>query len=166
MPSVKLVQDLMVPLYEYPVVYEDDTLENAIKTLKASILEGNQHRSLVVFQKKQGNIKQFIGILSERDILNTLRTNVLGFDREKFSISKAFGLGYSCCTDANPLNGHFCTKVGQSVRPVNENILYTNDNVTRARDIMINQSVESVPVFNEYRAVGVICALDVLDALE
>ncbi|RYD03157.1 hypothetical protein N752_21410 [Desulforamulus aquiferis] len=166
MPPVRLVQDIMIPLYDYPAIYDDDTLEEAIKKLKASILEGNLYRSLVVYQRKPGNVKQFIGILSERDILNTIRKNVLGFDREKFSISKAFGLGYGCYTDTDPLNGHTCTKVGQSIRPLEQNIVYTNDAVTRARDVMINNSVESVPVFNEYRAVGVISALDVLDALE
>lgn len=167
MPTVKLVQDLMVPLYEYPQIFEDDTLEDAIKALKNSLMEGKYFRSLAVFQKKKGNIKQFMGILSERDILNTMRKNKLGFDREKLSIASAFSMGYGGRKEVDPLNGHSCTKVGQSFKPMDENaLLHTYDDITRARDIMVKESVESVPVFNEYRVVGVVNALDILDALE
>ena len=160
MPETKAVKELMLPISEYPIVYEDDTLKDAIKTLKAHIAEGKEHRSLVVFSKtkKIGNEEQLVAILTVRDILNTIKKN-----RMLYENTELFTLSWAFFYHRTPLEQYTITKAGQSARPLVKAFLQGEDNVTRAIELMMTQNVNIIPVFQNKKAIGIIRALDILD---
>lgn len=87
MPDTKKIKELMIPLSEYPKVYDDDSLREAISNLKAFRTGDNRHRSVLVFSrtKKINNEEKLVGILTVRDILNHIKGNTLcynGADRK------------------------------------------------------------------------------------
>lgn len=160
MPETKAVRELMLPITDYPLVYEDDTLKDAIKVLKFHMAEGKEHRSLLVFSrtKKVGNEEQLVAILTVRDILNTIKRNRMLYENtELFTMSWAFFY------HKTPLEHYTVTKVGQSARPLVKAFLQDEDSVTRAIELMMTQNVNLIPVFKDKKAVGIIRALDILD---
>lgn len=50
---MKKVEEVMVTISEYPVIYGDDSLSEAIMMLKNSLARDKGHRSLMVFSKVQ-----------------------------------------------------------------------------------------------------------------
>lgn len=160
MPETKTVKDLMVPISEYPVVYEDHSLKDAIMTLKTHLSEGKEHRSLMVFSrnKKVGNEDQLVAILTVRDILNTIKRN-----RMLYENTELYTMSWTFFYHKTPLEQYTITKVGQAARPLVKAFLMDNDTVTRAIELMMTQNVNLIPVFRNKKAVGVIRALDILD---
>ncbi|AEG16985.1 CBS domain containing protein [Desulfofundulus kuznetsovii DSM 6115] len=160
MPETKKVKELMVPLSEYPVAYETDTLKHAIKVLRNYRASGHEHRSLLVFSrtKKVGNEEQLVGILTTRDILNAIKKNRMLYDNtELFTMSWAFFYR------REPLNELTVTKVGQAIRPLVDAYVQADDTVTRAIELMMTKNVNILPVFEGKKAVGIIRAIDLLD---
>ncbi len=160
MPETKKVRELMVPLSEYPVVYETDTLKDAIKVLRNYRAAGHEHRSLLVFSKtrKVGNEEQLVGILTTRDILNAIKKNRMLYDNtELFTMSWAFFYR------KEPLNELTVTRVGQAIRPLVDAYVQVDDTVTRAIELMMTKNVNILPVFEGKKAVGIIRAIDILD---
>ncbi|MDQ0284965.1 CBS domain-containing protein [Desulfofundulus luciae] len=160
MPETKKVGEIMVPLSEYPVVYETDTLKDAIKVLRNYRAAGHEHRSLLVFSKtrKVGNEEQLVGILTTRDILNAIKKNRMLYDNtELFTMSWAFFYR------REPLNELTVTRVGQAIRPLVDAYVQADDTVTRAIELMMTKNVNILPVFEGKKAVGIIRAIDLLD---
>ncbi|MGB9803551.1 cyclic nucleotide-binding/CBS domain-containing protein [Desulfofundulus sp.] len=160
MPETKKVRELMVPLSEYPVVYETDTLKEAIRVLRDYRAAGHEHRSLLVFsrEKKVGNEERLVGILTTRDILNAIKKNRMLYDNtELFTMSWAFFYR------REPLSELTVTRVGQAIRPLVDAYLQADDTVTRAVELMMTKNVNLLPVFEGKKAVGIIRAIDILD---
>lgn len=160
MPETKKVRELMVPLSEYPLVYETDTLKDAIKVLRNYRAAGHEHRSLLVFSKtkKVGNEEQLVGILTTRDILKAIKKNRMLYDNtELFTMSWAFFYR------KEPLNELTVTRVGQAIRPLVDAYVQADDTVTRAIELMMTKNVNILPVFEGQKAVGIIRAIDILD---
>ncbi|RKO65559.1 CBS domain-containing protein [Desulfofundulus salinus] len=160
MSETRKVRELMVPLSEYPVVYETDTLKDAIKVLRNYRAAGHEHRSLLVFSKtrKVGDEEQLVGILTTRDILNAIKKNRMLYDNtELFTMSWAFFYR------KEPLNELTVTRVGQAIRPLVDAYVQADDIVTRAIELMLTKNVNILPVFEGKKAVGIIRAIDLLD---
>lgn len=160
MPETKKVRELMLPISEYPVVYDTDTLKDAIKTLKNYLAEGKEHRSLMVFSKtrKIGGEDELVGILTVRDILNTMKRNKMCYENtELFTLSWAFFY------HKDPVRECTVTDVGRVVRPLVKAFIQADETVTRAIELMMTKNVNILPVFEGKKAVGVIRALDLLD---
>ncbi|GBF34552.1 CBS domain containing protein [Desulfocucumis palustris] len=160
MPETKIVKDLMVPISEYPVVYEDLSLKEAIIILKNHLSRGKEHRSLMVFSKdkKVGGEERLVSILTVRDILNTIKRNRMIYENtELYTMSWAFFY------HKTPLEQYTITRVGQAARPLVKAFLQDNDTVTRAIELMMTQNVNLIPVFRDKKAVGILRALDILD---
>jgi len=87
-----LVKELMVPLTEYAMVFEDATLSDAIDALEKAQAQFDasryRHRAILVCEKKTGKI---LGKISQMDVIRALepKYHLLG---EKDSISR---LGFS-----------------------------------------------------------------------
>lgn len=67
MPENKNIKELMVPLNEYPYVYDTNTLKDAIGVLRKHRLgKDHLHRSILVFSKteKVDNEEKLIGIVN------------------------------------------------------------------------------------------------------
>jgi CBS domain-containing protein len=160
MPGTKKVKELMVPLSEYPVVYDTDSLNEAILVLKKYMAGGKGHRSLLVFSKskKVGGEEQLVGILTVRDILNAIKANTLSYNG-----AELFEISWSRFYHRDPLKKPFITKVGDVIRPLVQAFVQSNQDVTDAIRLMMTKNVNLLPVFEGKKAVGVIRAIDLLD---
>jgi len=156
------VSEIMVSLSEYPYVYDDDTLKDAIIVLKRHRMrEGiDWHRSVLVFsrtQKVQGE-ERLVGILTIRDVLNAIRKNkALSENRELLA------MGWAYFYRRDPLLESMVVKVGSAVRPLVKAYAQAEDSVTKAIEVMMAQKVNLVPVFRNKRVVGIVRAIDILD---
>jgi len=160
MPDMKKVRELMLPLSDYPVVYDTDTLQDAIKALKNYLAEGKEHRSLAVFSnsKKVAGEEELVGILTVRDILNAIKRNRMCYENtELFTLSWAFFY------HRDPVKECTVTSVGKVVRPLVKAFVQADDTVTRAIELMMTKNVNILPVFEGKKAAGVVRALDLLD---
>lgn len=160
----RTVKELMVPIHEYPVIYDDDTIKEGIKSLKKYLDEGKEYRSLLVFSrtKKVSGEEELVGILTVRDILNALKSNRAGFDNnDLFNLSMA-SIGWAYL---DPVGKHINVKVGKIVRPLVKAFIQSNESVTSAVESMMGNNVNILPVYKGKKAVGIIRALDVLDCL-
>lgn len=160
MPETKSIRELMVPIEEYPKVYQTGTLKDAIKTLKDYIDKGKEHRSLLVFSnaKKINGEEELIGILTVRDILKTLENNIaIRTNKEVATMSWAFFYR------KDPISELVISTVGQTLRPLVKAFIQADKDVTQAIELMMTKGVNIVPVFEGKKAVGVIRALDLLD---
>ncbi|AGL00683.1 CBS domain-containing protein [Desulfoscipio gibsoniae] len=160
MPEKKMVKDLMLPVTEYPRIYDTDSLKDAIMALKEFMATGKKYRSLLVFSKtkKVNNEEQLVGILTVRDILNCIKNNTLSYDGPEL-----FGMSWARFYHKDPLKKPLVTKVGDMVRPLVQAFIQSDQNVTDAIRLMITKNVNILPVFKGQRAVGIIRAVDLLD---
>lgn len=160
MPENKKVRELMVPLTEYPVVYDTDTLRDAIKTLKNYLAEGREHRSLLVFSKikKVGGEEQLVGILTVRDILNAIKRNRMCYEN-----AELYAMSWAFFYHRDPVRECTVTDVGKVVRPLVKAFIQVDETVTKAVELMMTKNVNVLPVFEGKKAVGVLRALDLLD---
>ncbi|OAT85893.1 CBS domain-containing protein [Desulfotomaculum copahuensis] len=159
MPGGKKVGELMVSLAEYPFVYDTDSLKDAVRVLKEYLNEGKSHRSLLVFSKtkKVAGEKELVGILTVRDILNTIKKN------RKCPGEADIFMSWALFYHKDVLEECLVTTVGRAVRPLVKAFVQADDSVTKAVELMMNNNVNLLPVFENKKAVGVIRALDILD---
>ncbi|MBE3587210.1 MAG: CBS domain-containing protein [Thermoanaerobacteraceae bacterium] len=160
MPDTKKVRELMIPLSEYPAVYETDTLKEAIKVLREYRAAGHSHRSLLVFSrtKKVMGEEMLVGILTTRDILNAIKKNKMIYDG-----SELFTMSWAMFYHRGSLEKLTIIKVGQAIRPLVDAYVQVDDTVTRAIELMMTKNVNILPVFAGKKAVGIIRAIDLLD---
>lgn len=160
MPGSKKVKELMLPLSEYPVVYETDTLKEAVLVLKRHLAGGRGYRSILVFSKtrKVGSEDQLVGILTVRDILNAMKRNNACYDG-----TELFKESWAMFYHRDPLQQCQITRVGDVVRPLVEAYIQADQDVTQAIRKMMAKNVNILPVFEGNRAVGLIRAVDLLD---
>ncbi len=166
MTQIKKVRELMIPVAEYPVIHDDNTLKDAVKMLKAVMSGDKHHRSLLVFSrhKRVGGEEQLVAILTVRDILNSIRKNAVIYDQEQTSIAHAFHIGYR--GDYQPQNIFEKTaavRVADSVRPLVKAFLQADDDVTKAVEMMLKENIILIPVFEGKKVTGIIRAIDIID---
>jgi len=162
MPENRRIGTLMVPLAEYPSVYDDDSLKDAVIALNKHRTKGEKplHRSVLVFsrtRKVQGE-ELLVGILTIRDILATIQKNI--------AISENYTLqtmGWAYFYRRDPLMQSLITRVRQSVRPLVKAYAQVDDAATKAIEIMMTGKVNLVPVFSGKKAVGIVRSIDILD---
>ena len=164
MSESKQVKELMVPISEYPVVYNTDTLKDAIMVLKTYFDKSKDHRSLVVF-RRDGTEEKLIGILSVRDILKAIKEKTANYDNNgKFEISWS-KLMWSRFYHKSSLDDIVTTiKVEESIRrALVTNYVQIDQDVTDAIRILMTNNINILPVFDGDKPVGIIRAIDLLD---
>lgn len=157
------VGQMMVPLAEYPWVYEDDTLRKAIDVLRTHRLgRGPAHRSLLVFSRtlRVGGEERLVGILTVRDFLNAIQSKRL-MTKNWVSLS----MGWAPFYRMDPLQESLAVEVKSVLRPLVKAYAQVDDPLSRAVELMMSHKVNLVPVFDDHRAVGIIRAVDVLEAI-
>lgn len=155
----KKIKELMIPIDEFPKVYDNETLQNAIKTLKQYHDTGAEHRSLMVFNKNE----DLVGILTIRVILNAIKAHSpnhaeidlseLGWSR--FYVSRDF---HNSVTFTN-------TDVKHSMRPVELAYIKGDEDISRAIDLMMENNINLIPVMEDGKVVGVLRSIDLLGHL-
>ena len=151
MSGTKKVKDFIVPLTKYPAIYDTNTMEDAIRIIKCYLNEGKgyMYRSLLVFSetRKMGNEEELVGILTIRDILNTIKRDNSRYDSESIRESAA-------------------TNVSQIIRPLVDAYIQSDQDVASAINLMMSKKVNILPVFEGRKAVGVIRSVDILGYIE
>lgn len=157
MPATKKVKELMVPVSEYPVVYNTDTLKDAIKVLKNYIGENKEHRSMIVLSR-EGTEEKLAGILTVRDILNAIKIKTMCKDDDgdfTMSWSRFYHVGSLCNSGT--------TKVADTIRPLVTEFIQSEQDVSDAIRILMTKNINILPVFEGEKPVGIIRAIDILD---
>jgi len=156
MPGTKKVKELMVPVSEYPVVYNTDTLKDAIKILKNHIDENKGHRSVIVL-KREGTEEKIAGLLTVGDILNAIKVKTMCKDDDgdfTMSWSRFYHVGSLC---------NIITKVGEAISPLVTEFVQSEQDVSDAIRILMTNDINILPVFEGGKLVGIIRAIDILD---
>ncbi|MEW5952265.1 MAG: CBS domain-containing protein [Bacillota bacterium] len=169
MPEIKKIRDFIVPLDEYPVVYESYDIKIAIKALALYLARGKAHRSILVFKKARTNNgyeDELVGILTLRDILNVIKK-----DSGSFGLDEMIKIARSIST--YDLKNYYYkdkteqkikdTTVGDVLKSRGKVFVQAEQSVYEVIDLMLNNNLDIVPVFDGKAPVGVIRALDILD---
>ena len=157
MSETKKVKELMVPISEYPVVYNTDTLKDAIKVLKTYLVESKEHRSMIVM-RREGTGEKIAGILTVRDVLNAIKRKTMSYDGNEF-----FEMSWSRFYHKGSLGESVTTKVEDAIRPLVTEFVQSEQNVSEAIRIMMTKNINILPVFEVEKPVGIIRAIDILD---
>ena len=160
MASTKPVRDLMVPISDYPLVYDTDSLKEAIVTLKNYMVGCKEYRSLLVFSKtkKIGGEPELVGILTIRDILNAIKRITLSYSGDElYVISWAWFYQKKSLKDTVTINVH------NALRPLVYAFVQADQDVTVAIRKMMTKNVNILPVFEGHKPVGILRTLDILD---
>lgn len=160
MAARKKVKELMVPIEEYPVIYDTDSLKDAIQELKKYLAKEKGHRSLLVFKKTNeiNNKDHLVGVLTIRDILNSIKQNTLSYDR-----TELFKVSWTRFYHADPMKKISTNQVRDVIRPLVQAFIHVDQDVADAIRLMLTKNVNLLPVFEGNKAVGIIRAIDLLD---
>lgn len=168
--SLKKVEEVMIPISEYPVIYGADSLNEAIIMLKANYAKDKGHRSLMVFckvQKVQGEEK-LIGIITVGDIIRAMKKITKSYDvKEMMSIAMSFS-GYDKSVRSQQekiMKEGYSIKVRDNMRPLVQAFVQSDQPLSEAIQVMMTNNVHVVPVFTGKKAVGVLRAIDILDVI-
>ena len=157
----RLAKDVMVPITEYATVGEEDSLKQALFTLRDSLASG--HRTLAVLDKN-GNLA---GFLTTRTILKTLETlafkdNSLAGTGWKIPLVESWARFFlkSKLEQANEV------KAKDVMRPVHKIFVREDTSLPEVTRTILQNRVNHIPVLNEeQKVVGIIRAVDVLDII-
>ena len=166
-----LVQDIMVPVEEYPRIAETHTLRQAIEEMgKAQILKGRQAslpRTALVFDE---DFDELLGMLRRRDIMRGLEprflvSGSLEYRRKLFDVGidpNLSELSYDTViarirTRADRLVREFMVPIRATIR--------CDDHIMKAMNEMVEQNISLLPVLKEGNIVGVVRSVDVLDEI-
>lgn len=160
MTKNKKLTDLMVPIKDYPVIYDSDTIGNAISVLTKFYISGKECRSILVFSKtrKVNNEEELVGILTVRDILNTLKKNTMSYD-----FYELLRMSVDDIKQKKSMEESFSIKVGEAIRPLVNAHLKVDQSIEDALRLMMGKNVNILAIFDGYKPVGIIRALDVLE---
>lgn len=164
----KSVEDVMVPLNEYPCVTESQTLRQAIDEMTRAQIrrkgQASMPRVALVFDDSRTHL---LGILSRRDIMRGLEPRFLvrhrvQHQRAAFSLSVDPNLSeLSHEKIAEHMRKHADRPVKEYVRPIRVTI-DRDDHIMKGVSEMVDQNVPLLPVTYEGRVVGVLRSVDVL----
>ena len=166
--QTKKVEEVMVPISEYPVIYGADSLNDATIMLKTNFAKDKAHRSLMVFCKVQkvAGEEKLIGIMTVGDILRALKKMTKSYDdREMMSIAMSFG-GYDRNVRSQQekiMKEGYSVKIRDNMRPMVQAFVQSDQTLEEAINLMMTNNVQVLPVFTGKKAVGVLRAIDVLD---
>ena len=166
----KLVQDVMVPLEEYPCIPETLTLRDAISEMTVQILRKGQlslPRVALVFDD---DFSDLLGLLRRRDIMRGLEPRFLvggslEYRRKLFDVKIDPNLSeLSYDKIIARLRKRADRLVREFMIPIKVTIDY-NDHIMKAMSEMVDQNVSLLPVLKDNSVVGVVRSVDVLSEI-
>lgn len=167
----KLVQDIMVPLEEYPCIPETHTLRRAIEDMgKVQILRKKQAslpRTALVFDQ---GFSELLGMLRRRDIMRGLEPRFLvggslEYRRKLFDVEIDPNLAE---LSYEKMIARMRERANRLVRefmiPIKATIDY-DDHIMKAIYEMVDRNTSLLPVLKDGSVVGVVRSVDVLGEL-
>jgi len=166
----KLVQDLMVPLEEYPCIPDSLTLRDAIMEMSVQILRKKQltlPRVALVFDE---SLSDLLGMLRRRDIMRGLEPRFLAsgsldYRRKLFDVEIDPNLSE---LSYDKMIAGIRKRADRLVRDFMVPIKATidcGDHMMKAMYEMVDQNTSLLPVLKEGKVVGVVRSVDVLAEL-
>ena len=163
----KLVQDIMVPLEEYPCIPESLTLRSAISEMAVQILRKGQltlPRMALVFDE---DFTDLLGLLRRRDIMRGLEprflvSGSLKYRRKLFEVEidpNLSELSYDKIIDR--IRKRADRLVKDFMIPIRATVNY-DDHIMKAMSEMVDQNVSVLPVLKDNSVVGVVRSVEVL----
>ena len=166
----KLVQDIMVPLEEYPCIPDTLTLRDAISEMSVQILRKGQlslPRVALVFDD---DFSDLLGLLRRRDIMRGLEPRFmvggsLKYQRKLFNVEIDPNLSeLSHEKTVERVRARADRLVRNFMIPIKATINH-NDHIMKAMNEMVDQNVSLLPVLKDDRIVGVVRSVDVLSEI-
>ncbi len=166
----KIVQDIMVPLEEYPCIPDTLTLRDAIREIQVQILRKNQAslpRMALVFDE---TLSELLGVLRRRDIMRGLEprflvSGSLEYQRKLFTERIDPNLAE---LSHDKMAAHIRARASRLVRefmiPIRATINY-DDHIMKAISEMVDQNTSLLPVLRDEDVVGVVRSVDVLNEI-
>lgn len=165
-----LVQDIMVPLDEYPCVSEKLTLREAIAEMAVQILRKKQAslpRVVLVFDDE---FSELLGMLRRRDIMRALEprflvSGTLKYRQKLFNVEIDPNLAeFSSDRIIAHIRKRADLPVGEFMCPIKATIRH-DDHITKAIYEMVEHNTSLLPVLNDGKIVGVVRSVDVLSEI-
>lgn len=163
MGEVTKVNDLMIPLSMYPVVYDTDGIKEATRVFRRHLRHhGKEYRAVLVFSKteKIDGEERLVGILRVRDIFNVIKMNAARQQTKLAPFSNSWAFFYNKSEQEEVI-----TKVADALLPLKEFRVGPDQTVDEALDIMIEKGMNMLLVFDGNKAVGVLRVFDLLKYL-
>jgi CBS domain-containing protein len=166
----KIVQDIMVPLEEYPCISETLTLHDAIMEMAVQILRKKQlslPRVALVFDE---SLSELLGMLRRRDIMRGLEprflvSGSLKYRRKLFNVRIDPNLAE---LSYEKIIAHIRKRADRLVRefmmPIRATINH-DDHIMKAMSEMVDQNISLLPVLEDDKIVGVVRSVDVLSEI-
>ena len=152
MPVTRLVKDVMVPIEEYPVAYEDAMVIEAIHALRDSFhqRDGTWYgfQSLIVLNKND----ELVGLLTLRGLLVALKMREFV---EHILKGDPTGLFFT-----PHLQGDLRINVRKIMRPINLLTVQEDDTIMEAILTIVLHNINSLPVLAGKKPVGVVRTID------
>ncbi len=171
-PGIKRVRDIMLPLSKYSVVPHDATLKQVVLHIKNAYCDSRERvcsragPRIVFVVDEKGNL---LGIIDLKMVLKVLIPEITGGVGDKFSIhamSIAFAEADASLFDET--KSAFLARVKRnsekSVSEIMGRITFTiqaDADVFEAISIFLNNEVESIPVYEDNKLVGVLRDRDI-----
>jgi CBS domain-containing protein len=167
----KLVEDIMVPVEEYPCIRDTHTLRQAIEEMGKVQILSKKHASLprvaLVFDE---SFRELLGILRRRDIMRGLEprflvSGSLDYQRKLFNVEIDPNLSE---LSYDKMIAHIRKRADRLVREFMTPIKATidcHDHIMKAIYEMVDQNTSLLPVLKDDRVVGVVRSVDVLNEI-
>ena len=166
----KLVQDIMVPLEEYPCIPKTFTLCGAIREMSVQILRKKQStlpRMALVFDE---GFSELLGTLRRRDIMRGLEprfmlSGSLNYRRKLFDVEidpNLSELSYDRVVAG--IRKRANRLVGDYMIPIKATINH-DDHIMKAIYEMVDHNISLLPVLEDNNVVGVVRSVDLLGEL-
>ena len=146
------IRDIMVPISEYSVVNEQALVRDAVKVLKKSFYKDDKggivgHRSLLVTNKKN----ELVGIVTLRNILKAVLT--------KNDLPENYLWIYSVNASGSDM------PVKSVMRATKIVFVEVEDDLYKAVDLFLTKKVNSLPVLEKGKLIGIIRTIDVFGVI-
>ncbi|MBU1691961.1 MAG: CBS domain-containing protein [Gammaproteobacteria bacterium] len=159
------VQDLLIPLVEYPHIREDSSLRDAFVAIEQGLTTGKRFRHVLVLDDKDN----LVGLMGMRDILrgifpDYLRATLPGQSRdETTSLPQYPALALLWQDSFHTQSREAASKpVKPHMAPVTVTVS-PSDPVTKAAYLMVFTDSSMLPVVENHSVVGVIRMVDVFN---
>lgn len=152
MQIFKTVRHVMVPVQQYPVIYEDETFNDAVDVLRDTFYEkgGTWYgfQSLLVRNHKE----ELVGIITLRSLLKSIKLQanldyLLKGDPTGLFFMPQFKKG-------------FYLNVKDIMRPLKMVTVQVDNDIFEAVLIMVKHKINSLPVMEGKKLVGVVRTID------
>lgn len=147
------VKKVMVPLNDYSTICEDATIKEAIAALRASFHRStgtwHGHQSLIVLNQEE----ELVGLLTLRSLLVTLGIRDLAEDI--WIKAETWGWYF-----LNRLREQANVRVKDIMRPIELATVNADDDVLKASFSFFIHQVNSLPVLDRKKVVGILRTID------